>query len=177
MEMRKLGGLLIWLILVGLSSGNKIEGENEKLYGNRTSRSKKEKVNLIHVGVVVDEVSPSIGGAAQKCIKMGILDFYALHPNYHNKLVVHIRDSQDVVAATSAGQFKLNFLSFLFYTTYFKVVLLVLPLIHPIPPTPTYYKNVYFLSFSLNIFFKQKTKSFYYYRLNNLFQLFLHVTG
>lgn len=96
-------GLLIW---VGLLSFATVAGEedrdHEPLNGNRTSRA---KVNLIHVGAVVDELTPSIGGAAQRCIKMALADFYALHPNYRNKLVVHIRDSQDVVGATSAGEF------------------------------------------------------------------------
>ncbi|KAG6587778.1 hypothetical protein SDJN03_16343, partial [Cucurbita argyrosperma subsp. sororia] len=88
-------GLLIW---VGLSCGAKIDGEEEVMNENRTT------VNLIHVGAVVDKLTPSIGGAAEKCIQMALTDFYAAHPHYRNRLVMKIRDSQDVVAATSAGE-------------------------------------------------------------------------
>ncbi|KAL4035871.1 hypothetical protein IC575_004579 [Cucumis melo] len=111
MEMRKgsLLSVLFWLMLGFLLIwGKQIEGHREEEVqfnnGNKTSRSR--KVNLIHVGAVVDEVSPSIGVAAQKCIKMALTDFYAFHPNYNNKLVLHFRDSHDMVAATSAGELK-----------------------------------------------------------------------
>ncbi|XP_022971646.1 glutamate receptor 2.2-like [Cucurbita maxima] len=86
-------GLLIW---VGLSCAAKIDVEEEVMNENRTA------VNLIHVGAVVDKLTPSIGGAAEKCIQMALTDFYAAHPYYRNRLIMHIRDSQDVVAATSA---------------------------------------------------------------------------
>ena len=88
-------GLLIW---VGLSCAAKIDGEEEVMNENRTA------VNFIHVGAVVDKLTPSIGGAAEKCIQMALTDFYAAHPHYRNRLVMQIRDSQDVVAATSAGE-------------------------------------------------------------------------
>ncbi|KAJ4958247.1 hypothetical protein NE237_025358 [Protea cynaroides] len=58
---------------------------------------------LFHVGVVLD-LDSVVGKVAQRCISMALSDYYAVHPNYNSKIVLHVRDSRgDAINAASAA--------------------------------------------------------------------------
>ncbi|KAJ1278896.1 hypothetical protein BS78_04G114000 [Paspalum vaginatum] len=60
------------------------------------------KVEEFHVGVVLD-LGAMVGKVANTSISIAVEDFYAAHPNYTTRLVLHIRDSMsDDVQAASA---------------------------------------------------------------------------
>ncbi|CAD6219170.1 unnamed protein product [Miscanthus lutarioriparius] len=60
------------------------------------------KVEKFHVGVVLDLGTP-VGKVARTSISIAVEDFYAVHPNYTTRLVLHVRDSMsdDVQAAAA----------------------------------------------------------------------------
>jgi len=63
------------------------------------------KVEEFHVGVVLD-LGTTVGKVAHTSILIAIEDFYAVHPNYTTRIVLHIRDSMsDDVQAASEGEF------------------------------------------------------------------------
>lgn len=58
-----------------------------------------------HVGVVLN-LGTRIGKIGQTSISLAMDEFYASHPHYTTKLVLHTRDSEnDVVQAASEGKF------------------------------------------------------------------------
>uniref|UniRef100_K3YZ13 Glutamate receptor n=1 Tax=Setaria italica TaxID=4555 RepID=K3YZ13_SETIT len=60
------------------------------------------KVQEFHVGVVLD-LGTTVGKVAHTSISIAVEDFYAIHPNYTTRLVLHVRDSMsDDVQAASA---------------------------------------------------------------------------
>lgn len=62
------------------------------------------KVEKFHVGVVLDLGTP-VGKVARTSISIAVEDFYAVHPNYTTRLVLHVRDSMtDDVQAAAAGK-------------------------------------------------------------------------
>ena len=63
------------------------------------------KVEEFHVGVVLD-LGTTVGKVAHTSILIAIEDFYAVHPNYTTRIVLHVRDSlSDDVQAASEGEF------------------------------------------------------------------------
>ncbi|XP_052181357.1 glutamate receptor 2.7-like isoform X2 [Diospyros lotus] len=57
----------------------------------------------VDVGLILD-ADTIFGKIANTCISMGLEDFYASHPNYSTRLLLHHRDSKgDVVQAASAA--------------------------------------------------------------------------
>jgi ionotropic glutamate receptor len=61
------------------------------------------KADEFHVGVILN-LGSLVGKVAQTSVSLAVEDFYAAHPNYSTKLVLHIRDSMDSdVQAASAG--------------------------------------------------------------------------
>uniref|UniRef100_A0ACD5ZXY4 Uncharacterized protein n=1 Tax=Avena sativa TaxID=4498 RepID=A0ACD5ZXY4_AVESA len=63
------------------------------------------KADEFHVGVILN-LGSLVGKVARTSVSLAVQDFYAVHPNYSTKLVLHIRDSMasDILAA-SAGMF------------------------------------------------------------------------
>ncbi|CAL5058981.1 unnamed protein product [Urochloa decumbens] len=60
------------------------------------------RVKEFHVGVVLD-LGTTVGKVAHTSISIAVEDFYAVHPNYTTRLVLHVRDSMtDDVQAASA---------------------------------------------------------------------------
>ncbi|CAN6231163.1 unnamed protein product [Urochloa humidicola] len=60
------------------------------------------KVKEFHIGVVLD-LGTTVGKVAHTSISIALEDFYAVHPNYTTRLVLHVRDSMsDDVQAASA---------------------------------------------------------------------------
>ncbi|KAK8660857.1 hypothetical protein V6N13_051765 [Hibiscus sabdariffa] len=56
----------------------------------------------VNVGVVLD-MDSLVGKIGMSCIDMALSDFYAVHPHYKTRLVLHTRDSiGDTVAAAAA---------------------------------------------------------------------------
>ncbi|KAK7311928.1 hypothetical protein RJT34_10404 [Clitoria ternatea] len=70
----------------------------------RILEGQQEKENrIVNVGVVLD-LGRTLGKIGMSCINMSISDFYAAHPHYSKRLLLHIRDSQnDVLVAASAA--------------------------------------------------------------------------
>ncbi|OEL36081.1 Glutamate receptor 2.7, partial [Dichanthelium oligosanthes] len=64
----------------------------------------KIKAEEFHVGVVLD-LGTTVGKVARTSISIAVEDFYAVHPNYTTRLVLHVRDSKhdDVQAASAAN--------------------------------------------------------------------------
>lgn len=59
------------------------------------------RAEKFHVGLILD-LGTSMGKVARTGISLAIEDFYAAHPNYTTRLVLHVRDSMsdDVQAAS-----------------------------------------------------------------------------
>ncbi|CAL5081553.1 unnamed protein product [Urochloa decumbens] len=68
------------------------------------------KVKEFHVGVILD-LGTTVGKVARTSISIAVEDFYALHPNYTTRLVLHVRDSMsdDVQAATEVNDLLENY--------------------------------------------------------------------
>jgi ionotropic glutamate receptor len=61
------------------------------------------KATEIHVGLILN-LDSLVGKVARTSVSLAVEDFYATHPNYSTKLVLHIRDSMaSDVQAASAG--------------------------------------------------------------------------
>ncbi|KAE8673839.1 Glutamate receptor 2.9 [Hibiscus syriacus] len=59
----------------------------------------------VNVGVVLD-MDSLVGKLGMSCIDMALSDFYATHPHYKTRLLLHTKDSMDdLVAAAAAGFF------------------------------------------------------------------------
>uniref|UniRef100_J3MXN6 Ionotropic glutamate receptor C-terminal domain-containing protein n=1 Tax=Oryza brachyantha TaxID=4533 RepID=J3MXN6_ORYBR len=67
-------------------------------------------VNQVHVGVILD-LGSLVGKIAKTSILLAIEDFYALHPNYTTRVVMHIKDSMgsSVQAASEALDLLTNY--------------------------------------------------------------------
>ncbi|KAF8748652.1 hypothetical protein HU200_012871 [Digitaria exilis] len=66
---------------------------------------RESKVEEFHVGVVLD-LGTTVGKVANTSISIAVEDFYAVHPNYTTRLILHVRDSMsDDVQAAYAGKF------------------------------------------------------------------------
>ncbi|XP_043710274.1 glutamate receptor 2.2-like [Telopea speciosissima] len=75
-----------------LQGGNDAAQLQTTAEGDRESRSRQNTPNSV------------IGKVAERCISMALSDFYAVHPNYNSKIVLHVRDSRgDAVNAASAA--------------------------------------------------------------------------
>ncbi|KAM0837266.1 hypothetical protein ACQ4PT_061779 [Festuca glaucescens] len=61
------------------------------------------KADEFHVGVILN-LGSLVGKVARTSVSLALQDFYAVHPNYSTKLVLHIRDSMasDILAASAA---------------------------------------------------------------------------
>ncbi|RCV11756.1 hypothetical protein SETIT_2G211900v2 [Setaria italica] len=60
------------------------------------------EVEEFHIGVVLD-LGTMVGKVSRTSISIAVEDFYAVHPNYTTRLILHIRDSMnDDVQAASA---------------------------------------------------------------------------
>ncbi|KAM0905459.1 hypothetical protein ACQ4PT_017372 [Festuca glaucescens] len=61
------------------------------------------KADEFHVGVILN-LGSLVGKVARTSVSLALQDFYAIHPNYSTKLVLHIRDSMasDILAASAA---------------------------------------------------------------------------
>ncbi|XP_039013290.1 glutamate receptor 2.1-like [Hibiscus syriacus] len=57
-----------------------------------------ETKKKVDVGVILD-LNSLVGSVANACIPMAISDFYAAHPNFRTRLSLHVRSSDDVLAA------------------------------------------------------------------------------
>uniref|UniRef100_A0A0E0M1H3 Ionotropic glutamate receptor C-terminal domain-containing protein n=1 Tax=Oryza punctata TaxID=4537 RepID=A0A0E0M1H3_ORYPU len=64
----------------------------------------------VHVGVILD-LGTLVGKIARTSVLLAVDDFYAAHPNYRTRLVLHVRDamSDDVQAASAAIDLLENF--------------------------------------------------------------------
>lgn len=60
------------------------------------------KTTAVNVGVVVDS-NTGFGKMALSCISMALSDFYATHPSYETRLVLHVRNSSSYVVATASA--------------------------------------------------------------------------
>ncbi|KAM0889539.1 hypothetical protein ACQ4PT_027639 [Festuca glaucescens] len=60
------------------------------------------KADEFHVGVILN-LGSLVGKVARTSVSLALQDFYAVHPNYSTKLVLHIRDSMasDILAASA----------------------------------------------------------------------------
>ncbi|KAM0837268.1 hypothetical protein ACQ4PT_061779 [Festuca glaucescens] len=63
------------------------------------------KADEFHVGVILN-LGSLVGKVARTSVSLALQDFYAVHPNYSTKLVLHIRDSMasDILAASAGLQ-------------------------------------------------------------------------
>ncbi len=79
--------LLLTTVHLGIAQNTNINGENE-----------------VHVGVILD-LGSLVGKIAKTSILLAMEDFYAMHPNYTTKVVMHIKDSVgSSVQAATAGK-------------------------------------------------------------------------
>ncbi|XP_052181358.1 glutamate receptor 2.9-like [Diospyros lotus] len=71
--------------------------------GGRNGSASAAAAVEVDVGLILD-ADTIFGKIANTCISMGLEDFYASHPNYSTRLLLHHRDSKgDVVQAASAA--------------------------------------------------------------------------
>ncbi|KAJ0031793.1 hypothetical protein Pint_14235 [Pistacia integerrima] len=56
----------------------------------------------VPIGAVLD-LDSAEGATAEVSISMAIADFYATHSDYQTRLIVHTRNSKDLVDTASAG--------------------------------------------------------------------------
>ena len=69
----------------------------------RSSQTEPNSTGLFDVGVILD-MGTWVGNLSWSCIRMALDDFYAAHPDFATRLVLHPRNSQeDVVSAASGG--------------------------------------------------------------------------
>ncbi|KAM7477593.1 hypothetical protein LguiA_025806 [Lonicera macranthoides] len=69
--------------------------------GDKGSNSTSGKI-LVRVGVVLD-TDTGIGKMSLRCIKMALSDFYASHPHYKTRLLLHVRNSNATVVGAAAA--------------------------------------------------------------------------
>lgn len=71
--------------------------------GNESNETTIKTKSLVHVGVVLD-LNTQVGAMADVSMSVALDDFYAIHPNYTTRLVLHTRDSEeDDLGAAAAG--------------------------------------------------------------------------
>lgn len=57
---------------------------------------------MVHIGAIFDADSTE-GAAAEISMSLAISDFYALHSNYRTRVVLHIRNTKELVGTAAAG--------------------------------------------------------------------------